>query len=211
MAELAEQILAVIERKYRKRELIFIVVILFLGVMLLLLSWRHYRPQLVTLTSQQQAETPGGVEKTADAAQVPLTMPQVREAAEEIKAASGRTPDRVEISNGRDFGKKVEDILKDTAADFAIVTDPKKPDEKPAVKLDEPVQLNVYNIKAYPKKLVELSVGLHGADVAYLRRVDMPRVPLVMPKGVVGYMGPFIRAEYDTGKVDGGLRLVVPF
>jgi hypothetical protein len=211
MAELAEQILAVIERKYRKRELIFIVVILFLGVTLLLLSWRHYRPQLVTITSQQQAETPGGVEKAADAAQVPLTIPQVREAAKEIKAASGRTPDRMEVSTGQDLGKKVEDIRKATAADFVIVTNPAKPDEKPAVKLDEPVQLNVYNIKAYPKKLAELSVGVHGADVAYLRRVDVPRVPLVMPKGVVGYMGPFIRAEYDTGKVDGGLRLVVPF
>jgi hypothetical protein len=211
MADLAEQILAVIERKYRKRELIFIVVILFLGVMLLLLSWRHYRPQPVTLTSQQRAETPGGVGKAADAAQLSLTKPQVQEVAKEIKAATGRSPDHTEVSSGRDLGKKVEDIRKDTAPDFVIVTNPAKPDEKPAVKLDEPVQLNVYNIKAYPRKLVELSVGVHGADVAYLRRVDMPRVPLVMPKGVVGYMGPFIRAEYDTGKVDGGLRLMVPF
>jgi hypothetical protein len=211
MAELAEQILAVIERKYRKRELIFIVVILFLVVVLVLLSWRHYRPQLVTLTSQQQAETPAGVEKATDAAQVPLTKTQVQEAAKEIKTTSGKTPDRIDVSSGRDLNKKVEGIRKDTAADFTIVTNPAKPDEKPAVKIDEPVQLNVYNIKAYPRKLAELSVGVHGADVAYLRRVDVPRVPLVLPKGAVGYMGPFIRAEYDTGKVDGGLRLVVPF
>jgi hypothetical protein len=211
MAELAEQILAVIERKYRKRELIFIMVILSLVIVLVFLSWRHYRSQPVTLISQQQAETPGGVEKASDAAQVPLTKPQIQEATKEIKAASGRTLDRIEVSSGRDLGKKVEDIRKDTVADFVIVTNPAKPDEKPAVKLDEPVQLNVYNIKAYPRKLAELSVGVHGADMAYLRRVDVPRVPLVLPKGVVGYMGPFIRAEYDTGKVDGGLRLMVPF
>jgi hypothetical protein len=207
---LYEQLLAAVERRHRRYYLYLGMVIIVLVLMVAYLAWRG-KPVSVTPLSQEQARTPAGVQLAADKAFVPLSKPQVQEVAVKIVQAETRPPDRVVASTGKDVVKTVESVRKATKADFAIVTDPQKPQEKPAVKSDEPVNLNVYNIKAYPKKMVEVSAGMHGADIAYLKRVNVPKIPVILPKGTVAYAGPFIRTEYGSGKVDGGVRLVLTF
>jgi multidrug efflux pump subunit AcrB len=187
-----------------------LVALLVAGIFVTLI-WYGEKPETVTIMPQSQAETSQGVAKAADAANVPMSKPQQQEVAAKIDKVKEKPPDKIVRTTGENVAAETEKERNKAGADFAIVTDPKNPDEQPAVNPDDPVKLNVYNIKAYPKRFAEVSIGINGADVAYLRRVDIPKVPLLVPKGAVGYAGPFIRAEYGSGGVDAGLRLVVPF
>lgn len=208
---LYEQLLAALERRHRNRQYVLMAVLFLMGLIIFYLGWMNYKAELVSTMSQEQAITPAGIQLASEKAQIPLTKIQVRDAAEEIKSAGGKPPERIVKTTGEQLETTVEQGRKATGADFAILTNPAKPAEKPVVKTDEPVNLNVYNIKAYPKNMAEVSVGVRGADIAYLRRVDIPKVPLLLPKKNVGYWGPFIRAEYAGRKVDGGLRLVITY
>jgi hypothetical protein len=208
--DLYEQLLAAIERRHRRKQYVLMGVVVSLGLVAAYLGWRMYKSIPVIHMSQEQAQTPHGVQIAAGQAQMPLSRPQAQEAAEKIKKASHKPPEQTIRTDGADLQQAVDTVRKKEAADFSIVTDPAKPKEKPVINAEEPVHLNVYNIKAYPKKLLEISVGAHGSDLAYLWRIDVPKVPLLIPKGAMGYAGPFIRAEYD-GKVDGGIRLTIPF
>jgi len=49
---------------------------------------------------------------------------------------------------------------------FAMVTDPRRPNEKPAVKKDESVNLNVYNIKAFSNHFEQIGYGLPSTIMA---------------------------------------------
>jgi hypothetical protein len=181
--------------------------------MALYIGWLNMKkPEKTVSLPQEQARAAVGVQLAADAAMVPLTTVQAREAARRIDTITVKTPpERVVSTTGAAVGKTVEDLRQEKGADFSIVTNPQKPSEKPILKPDDPVNLNVYNIKAYPQKLVEVGIGVRGGDIACLRRVNVPKVPLLLPKGTVGYIGPFIRAEYDGRRIDGGLRLVATF
>jgi len=208
---LYEQLLAVVQRRYRRYCLLLAVLSFGLLVIIGFLAWRNHQPVTVTPLSEEQARTPSGVQLAADQALVPVSKQQVREVALKIAQTEDGLPDRVIVTTGKEVENTVENVRQETKADFAIVTNPQKPQEKPVVEPNEPVKLNVYNIKAYPRNMVEISAGVHGGDIAYLKRVIVPKIPVVLPKGTVAYAGPFIRTEYGGGRLDGGIRLVFTF
>jgi hypothetical protein len=206
-------IITAIKQKYRKYRWIAAIIILFLLAIALYQGWQNMKkPGETVLLTQEQAQTIAGGQLAADAAKVPLPKAQPREIAKKIeKIAVNTPPERVVSTTGAAVEKTVEGLRQEKGADFTMVTNPQDPTEKPVLKPDEPVKLNVYNVKAYPQKLVEVSIGADGGDIAYLHRVNIPKVPLLLPKGSVGYAGPFVRSEYGGGKVDMGLRIVMTF
>lgn len=191
------------------------IVVVTILILLLAMFIGHHETKTteVALLPQQQAQKTAGIQSVADAARVPLSRAQTGEAASKIsKTTVGKaSPDYVVQTTGAGVAQRVKSLQKDNGADFALITDAQNPAQKPVLKPEEPIKLQVYNIKAYPRAMVEAGIGLRGIDIACLRRVNVPRVSLLLPKGTVGYAGPFVRREYGSGKVDAGLRLVVTF
>jgi hypothetical protein len=131
----------------------------FLGVVvvsaLLLCGYLMYRyfypPQPVTVESQQRAETLQGVEQAAQRADVPISASQSKQIANEIKAAIKQKPVAAVQTTGKNLQTTINNEVKKSGADFAIVTNPKEPDKPVDVKkipVNQPVVLNQYNIHA---------------------------------------------------------------
>jgi hypothetical protein len=141
---------------------------------------------------------------------VHVSQAQAEEIADEIRDAPKRKPDRVVNTTGAELAKTVETERQKSGADFAIVTDPAQPDKAPvldnktsppALSADKPVVLNQYNVKAYPKALLELTVyNDKTLDIAYLERVKV--------FGMTGYVGPALTTSPDKTRV--GIRLSIP-
>jgi len=121
----------------------------------------------------------------------------------------------------QDPNSLIEQAKKDEANRTKASTDSKLIDQKVQATSDakgadskdkstdrQMANLNVYAIKAYPDKLTEISYSYRGVvEGAVLRKVEIGRIPLLMPKGGVGYMGPFIRYDTRNATVDGGIRI----
>ncbi|MBP2635570.1 MAG: hypothetical protein H6Q72_1477 [Firmicutes bacterium] len=133
-----------------------------LGVILLVAAgyfiWQHFhQPQPVTGESQQQAETPAGVELAAKNAHINMLQSQLDEAAAQIAALKNKPPNTIIQTVPYEVTKTIEVERKKSGADFAIVTDPKQPDKQVNLKEIEklpantPVNLNQYNVFAYKK------------------------------------------------------------
>lgn len=169
-------------------------------------GYNHWhKPLPTTNMPQQQAETPQGVQEAAENAGVHISQGQAEEAAQAIQEAATRPPDSTIQTTGAGVPQALQESREEAKADFQIVTDPAKPDQKPEpLRPEQPVNLNVYNVKAYPKHLLEVTVYRNAADVAYMSRVRV--------FGATGYVGPVV--DYDgyraRGKVRVGVRLSVP-
>lgn len=166
----------------------------------------------VTL-SQENAKKPEKVQEAADKAGIPLTDGQAEEAAHKIAAAT--KPDHTVETNWANLRTTIEKERKAAGADFAIITDPTKP--KTAPNLDGPIkselsneqslttgtdpndriQLNQYNIQAYKKSMDVLTIATRSLGYSHLRKVDLPKIPLLLPKGGVGYAGPYIGVQHN--------------
>ena len=108
----------------------------------------------VTPMTQQQAETPAGVEKAASNAHIKLDSGQTKQVQETIREirVTEKEPVYVIQTTGNEAKDISENVVKQEKADFAIVTDKDNPEK--AVELDKldkntTVNLNQYNIKAY--------------------------------------------------------------
>jgi hypothetical protein len=168
-------------------------------------AWDMLHPgQPVTYESQQQAETPQGVQEAAHNAGVYISSGQTQEIAQDIQEAATRPPDQIIPTTGAGMTQTLASVQQQTGSDMQIVTDPAKPDQKPTKPPDnQPVNLNVYNIKAYPKHLVEATIYSKAADLAYMTRVKV--------FGYTGYLGPAVNYDADrASKVRVGVRLSVP-
>ena len=196
---------------YKHRQLVMYAIVaaaLAVGGYLL---YQHFHPHSpVTPLSQEQAETPQGVQEAAEQSQVHISTDQAVEIAEAIREAPARKPDRVVETTGAQLVDTVEAERIKSGADFAIVTDPAQAGKTPVLDnkigpptfpADKPVTLNQYNIQAYPKALLELTAySDKSLDVAYLRRVKV--------FGATGYIGPAITLSPDSVRV--GARLTIP-
>jgi len=118
-----------------------------------------FRAPPVVAVTQQSAQTVQGVQQAAVAAKVPLSSYQAAELAQAVERSATKPPDQIVQTTGSAWEKMAEKIRKQSGADMVMVTDPKRPNEKPAPKKDEPVNLNVYNIKAYPKDFQQVGFG----------------------------------------------------
>ncbi|WP_132079564.1 hypothetical protein [Anaerospora hongkongensis] len=164
----------------------------------------------ITLESQEQAATPAGVDRAANAAQVPLSPSQAEAIAGAIKKSEEKVPDVVVQTTEAKLEETIRGELKKSGGQFAIVTDPKHPDRIPILPLagtdpapnepiapSAPVILNQYNIKAYPDRLFQIGGSYQEVFAAYSWKVDVPKIPLIIPYGNTGYLGVYGHANLD--------------
>ncbi len=135
--------------------------------------WQHvYPPKPVTLMSQQQAETPTGVELAAKNAHIDMLQGQLEEAAKQIAELKDREPVTVIKTVPVEVVKVVEKQVKDSCANFGIVTDPAHPGQQVNLKdieklpADTPITLNQYNVFAYRKKFQQIEITPDWAELA---------------------------------------------
>jgi len=115
---------------------------------------------LVTYETQTEAETPAGVENAAEKDKIKLQQDQLEEVAKQIASLKNKQPDTITHTIVQQLPVVVEKERQASGADFAIVTDPKNPDQKvDLTKYQEtdPVVLNQYNVQAYKKILHTVS------------------------------------------------------
>jgi hypothetical protein len=191
--------------------LIVAIILLAIGAYFL---WTHFHPaQPIVLESQKQAETPAGVQKAAESAQVPITKRQAAEISQYIRENANAPPVATEVTTGAQLEKQAAAALKLNKADFAILTDPARPDQKPAVKPNDSVTVNEYLVKAYPGHLLQVGVGNNAAMVGWSVRTDVPKIPLLVPHGAVGYVGvsEFVWKESGSYKHKEMLTVTIPY
>lgn len=197
--DLAEQLLAAIDKRY-KRERIAWVCLLIVSLLISAYFASKSSGDIAPVSmSQQQAETVPGVQKVAELTHTFILPRQSAEVAAQIKEAEKKPPAQV-ITVKDGITEEAVKTAQDRKADFTIVT--------PAD--TGKGQLNVYNIKAYPQSLIEFGVGSRGREIAYLTRINAPRIPLLLPKGGVGYLGPYLRKDTGNSKVDFGVKVLIP-
>jgi len=110
--------------------------------------------------TQMEAETPAGVKAAADSAKIKLQQDQLEEAAKQIASLKDKQPDTITHTIVQQVPVVVEKERQSSGADFAIVTDPKNPDQKVDLtkyQATDPVVLNQYNVQAYKKILHTVS------------------------------------------------------
>ena len=89
---------------------VVLVVLLVVIAVLLFRSCKTEQPQKVTVEPQTQAQTEAGVEKAADAAQVPVSRQQAQDAAQEIRYIYQHDdpPEYTIITTGGDVEKQAQ-------------------------------------------------------------------------------------------------------
>lgn len=164
--------------------------------------------------SQQDAKNPVKIQEEAGKAGVPLTDGQAKEVAQKVAAAT--KPNRIVETDRAHLRETVEKERKAAGADLAIVTDPSKPGTAP--KLDDlfktdtlkggsalpagtgdtdRIQLNQYNIQAYKQKIDVVTIATRSLGYSHLQKVDLPKILFILPKGGVGYVGPYIGVHHN--------------
>lgn len=126
--------------------------------------YHYWHDKPVTTMSQEEAETPKGVETASQNAGVPVSPAQAKEVAREIQVIreTEQVPVYVVQSTGDTVEKDSEKAVKDNHADFAILTDPSDKDKEvdiSSIPEDTKVELNQYNVQAYKPVIRQLEVG----------------------------------------------------
>lgn len=192
--------------KFSTKAILVIIVIIIIIVLLILFGYRRLHKddnaRIMTVSNNQagQAEV---VAKVAQAADIVLSPQQSKELAEDIRQAEDK-PDQVFTVKTGDIKSEIAKVTKDKNVDFSIVTQSQEP-----LVPNTSTELRVYNIKAYPRRMVEVGLSVHGShELAYLQRVKVPRIPILLPKGYIGYLGPYIKTGKDGS--DHGIKLLFP-
>ncbi len=189
---------------------------ILLGVVLLVLGgwllWKHFnQPEPVTPLSQQQAETPAGVDIAAKNAHIDMLQSQLNEAAQQIAELKNRPPNTIIKTVPVKVIETVEVERKKSGADFAIVTDPASPDKpvnlEEVAKLPEgtTVNLNQYNVFAY-RKVIR---GVNVFPVLDSGRVKVYEVTVDVSRRVTKdgkYIGVAAGYDFKHNKAKAGIR-----
>lgn len=200
--------------------------LLLIGYML----WIHAHPAqpVTTSISQQQAQSVPGAKAVLDAALVPTTLHQQREVAEGIKAAAGQKPDDVIDTTAKNYAKAADDYREAVGGDAVVIVDPAHPDKAPPKVGDQvtitdasgktatttvtestPIRLDAHIIKAYPKTLDTIAADQASVLIMHQVQVKVPRIPLLLSKGAVGYAGVYDRYDYKQDKNYVGVALTI--
>lgn len=201
----------------------------------LLLWGKFHPPRPITFESREQASTPAGVEKAANAAQVPISAAQATAIASAIKEDENKPPDAVVQTTGAKLQEAIQTELKKSGGQFAIVTDSNKDStdiaasavtaktpsassiattalaDVGAILPNTSVMLNQYNIKAYPDRLIQVGGSYQEVFAAYSWRVSVPKIPIIAPRGDVGYFGIYGHTNFDYPAMSRvGFMLTIP-
>lgn len=142
------------------RDLRPVILIFLIAVIALLICrfWNDEPTKVVTSTSQQQAETPSGVQDAADNTGVKLDAGQAEEVSTVIREirVTEKEPVYVIQTTGENAKAESEKAVRQEQADFAIVTDKNDPEKE--VNLEEldkdtKVELYQYNVQAFKKHI----------------------------------------------------------
>ncbi|MCC5465528.1 hypothetical protein [Pelosinus baikalensis] len=168
--------------------------------------------QLVTPLSQQQAETPQGIDLAAHNAKVTMMQDQLDSAARQVAELKNQKPDTIIKTVPVEVEKAVIKEVEKRGADFAIVTDPTNPNK--AVDLNEvanlpastDVTLNQYNVFAYKKVLRDIAVypSFTGITPNGIDEVSYGVSRKITNDGK--YVGLVVGYEFDDKKTKIGLR-----
>lgn len=213
------------------------VALAFIFLLAGILLWgKLHPPRPITFESRQQASTPAGVEKAANAAQVPISATQAATIASAIKEDENKPPDAVVQTTGAKLQETIQTELEKSGGQFAIVTDSNKDspsniaplpadsktsstsdiaknalEDVRAILPNTPVMLNQYNIKAYPDSLIQVGGSYQEVFAAYSWRVSVPKIPVIAPHGDVGYFGIYGHANFDHPAMSRvGIMLTIP-
>lgn len=158
-------------------------------IVVVLWSLAHTEPK--TPISQQQAETPVGVQQASD--NVELDYGQAKQVSETIKEIQVTEKEPVYIiqTTGSEAKEVSENVVKQEKADFAIVTDKDNPEK--AVELDKldkdaTVNLSQYNIKAYKNHINTVEYSPSEKTIGYTHQWKVSESGHYMGVGV----------DYDT-------------
>ena len=126
--------------------------------------YHYWHDKPVTTMSQEEAETPKGVETASQNVGVPISPAQAKEVAREIQVIRNteQVPVYIVQSTGATVEKDSEKAVKDNHADFAILTDPSDKDKEvdiSSIPEDTKVELNQYNVQAYKPVIRQVEVG----------------------------------------------------
>ena len=164
-----------------------------LVVFFVYLFYMSFSAKAVTTMPQQQAETPAGIEKAADNANIKLDYGQAKQVSETIKEirVTEKEPVYVVQTTGDKAQEASEKASKQEKADFSIVTDKDHPDK--AVELDKldknaTVNLNQYNVQAYKKHINTIEYYPAEKTVGYTHQWKISKSGKYMGVGV----------DYDT-------------
>lgn len=187
-------------------------------IVILLVCWfvwqRAHPPQTVTAVSQQQAETPAGVELAAKNAHIEMLQSQLEEAAKQIADLKNRPPEEIVKTVPVEVVKVVEVEREKRGADFAMLTDTKQPDKavnpKELEKLpeDTSVSLNQYNVFAYKKIIRGINVYPDWGELAQ-RKFKLDEISIDWSKRITKdgqYLGVTGGYNFDREQGKIGLR-----
>ncbi|EIW19896.1 MULTISPECIES: hypothetical protein [Pelosinus] len=199
-------------------------------VILLYMLWAHaHKPQPVTTSiSQNEAQSVPGAKAVMDAAQVPTTLFQQQEVAAGIKAAANQKPDDVINTTAKNYVAAADAYKEAVGGDAVVIVDPAHPDKAPPKVGDQvtstdtsgktttttvtdntPIKLDAHIIKAYPKYLDTVAIDQASVIIMHQVQVKVPRIPLLLPKGEVGYVGVYNRYDYKHSENYVGIALTI--
>lgn len=153
----------------------------------------HKEPKIETTMSQQQAETPIGVQQASENAHIKLDYGQAKQISETIKEirVTEKEPVYIIQTKGSEAKEVSKNAVKQEKADFAIVTDkdnPEKVVELDNLDKDATVNLNQYNIKAYKNRINTVEYYPSEKTIGYTHQWKVSKSGHYMGVGV----------DYDT-------------
>ena len=163
-------------------------------------------PVPVMMTTED-AEDPVKVKRTVNDAQATkINDDQARTVATQIKTINdeGRRPVTTVSTTAATYKSTAATYAKSTGAD-AVVIAPAKDEKRDVTKVDPstPVQLNQYNIKAYPKTMVGVGVYTDKSLIVdYQKQVKVFGQPV--------YVGPSVKIDGNGGAAV-GVKLTASF
>lgn len=182
-----------------KSHIIYVVIIaLLVGYV----GYVHFFPPKVIGTTQNQLSTPSGLIKVSLQNNFKISEYQAKEFSQQINESLDKPPDKVIPTTGSEWEKMAKKYS--NGADIVFVTDPKRPGQKPNPGKDDVVNLNQYNLFAYPK--TQAIIGFSpGKEV-----IASYQWKVLKGKGMAGYLGPYGRLDLEkTERSSFGIMITV--
>ena len=153
-----------------------IIIVFVLAIVLGFFLYLNKTGQTVTITSQNEAETPQGIQAAAQKAKIKLLEEQAVETAALIQKLKDKEPEYMVQTIVKEVAVVSEQERIKNNADFAIITKHDDPDYKfnpDDFDKDDVINLNQYNIKAYKKRIVGVSYYPNKfASIDYSKKVS---------------------------------------
>jgi hypothetical protein len=152
----------------------------------------YFNPKPPVISAPQAVvQTASGLQGIALENHFVLSHYQASSISNQIKESAGKTPDSVVTAKGSEWERVAKEYAAKIKADFAIVTDPKRPNSKPNPQAGDTVNLNQYNIFSYAKQQTSIGYGIINPELYVAHQWKVAKL-----FGYVGYVGPYGRLDF---------------